>query len=60
MRRFNIKLYEMVSKLFCREILDIFRQDEENKQNDLRRNRITVKIILRQFDEVLPKNSKLQ
>ena len=35
-------------------------QDEENKRNNLRRNKITMKIISRQFDEVLAKNNKLQ
>ncbi len=33
---------------------------EEDKQNDLRRNRITTKIILAQSDEASGKKDKLQ
>jgi hypothetical protein len=53
------KYYGMVTKLILKRNLDIFRPDEEDKQNDLNRNRITAKIILRQSDEVWLKNSKL-
>ena len=37
----------------------ISERDEENKRNDLRRNSITAKIILRQFDEVAAENQQL-
>jgi len=49
----------MVTKLVLKRNLDILRQDEEDKRNDLSRNRITMKIISRQSDEVLAQNSKL-
>ncbi|MBI3291047.1 hypothetical protein HYZ76_02065 [Candidatus Falkowbacteria bacterium] len=40
--------------------LAIFGQGEKGKQNDLKRNRITPKIILRRPDDALDENSKSQ